>query len=83
MEHEHSVEEIKKRLAAGLAHNYLRDWIYGGVDGAVTTFAVVSGVAGRSATFSDLAVPGVILMILGCVLVSATGPSVLNLVGIR
>ena len=46
MEHEHSVEEIKKRLAAGPAHNYLRDWIYGGIDGAVTTFAVVSGVAG-------------------------------------
>jgi vacuolar iron transporter family protein len=46
MEHEHSVEEIKKRLAAGPAHNYLRDWIYGGIDGAVTTLAVVSGVAG-------------------------------------
>jgi VIT1/CCC1 family predicted Fe2+/Mn2+ transporter len=46
MEHEHSVEAIKVRLAAGPAHNYLRDWIYGGIDGAVTTFAVVSGVAG-------------------------------------
>lgn len=46
MEHEHSVEAIKERLAAGPAHNYLRDWIYGGIDGAVTTFAVVSGVAG-------------------------------------
>jgi sodium-dependent dicarboxylate transporter 2/3/5 len=33
-------------------------------------------------TFSDLAVPGLILMILGCVLVSLTGPFVLNLVGI-
>jgi VIT1/CCC1 family predicted Fe2+/Mn2+ transporter len=46
MEHEHSVEAIKERLAAGPVHNYLRDWIYGGIDGAVTTFAVVSGVAG-------------------------------------
>jgi VIT1/CCC1 family predicted Fe2+/Mn2+ transporter len=46
MEHEHSAEAIKERLAAGPAHNYLRDWIYGGMDGAVTTFAVVSGVAG-------------------------------------
>jgi VIT1/CCC1 family predicted Fe2+/Mn2+ transporter len=46
MEHEHSVEAIRERLAAGPAHNYLRDWIYGGIDGAVTTFAVVSGVAG-------------------------------------
>jgi len=46
MEHAHSVEAIKERLAAGPTHNYLRDWIYGGIDGAVTTFAVVSGVAG-------------------------------------
>jgi sodium-dependent dicarboxylate transporter 2/3/5 len=33
-------------------------------------------------TFSDLAVPGLILMTLGCVLVSLTGPFVLNLIGI-
>jgi VIT1/CCC1 family predicted Fe2+/Mn2+ transporter len=46
MEHQHSVEAIRQRLAAGPSHNYLRDWIYGGIDGAVTTFAVVSGVAG-------------------------------------
>jgi VIT1/CCC1 family predicted Fe2+/Mn2+ transporter len=46
MEHEHSVQAIKERLAAGPKHNYLRDWIYGGIDGSVTTFAVVSGVAG-------------------------------------
>lgn len=46
MEHEHSVAAISARLAAGPRHNYLRDWIYGGIDGAVTTFAVVCGVAG-------------------------------------
>jgi VIT1/CCC1 family predicted Fe2+/Mn2+ transporter len=46
MEHEHSAEAIKRRLAQGPRHNYLRDWIYGGIDGSVTTFAVVSGVAG-------------------------------------
>jgi len=46
MEHEHSVAAISERLAAGPRHNYLRDWIYGGIDGAVTTFAVVCGVAG-------------------------------------
>ena len=33
-------------------------------------------------TLSDLAVPGLILMILGCVLVSTTGPLVLRMVGI-
>ncbi len=46
MEHEHSAEAIKRRLARGPQHNYLRDWIYGGIDGSVTTFAIVSGVAG-------------------------------------
>jgi VIT1/CCC1 family predicted Fe2+/Mn2+ transporter len=46
MEHEHSAEAIKQRLAKGPKHNYLRDWIYGGIDGSVTTFAVISGAAG-------------------------------------
>jgi VIT1/CCC1 family predicted Fe2+/Mn2+ transporter len=46
MEHEHSTAAIRQRLSEGPRHNYLRDWIYGGIDGAVTTFAVVSGVAG-------------------------------------
>lgn len=46
MEHDHSPEAISKRLESGPKHNYLRDWIYGGIDGAVTTLAVVTGVAG-------------------------------------
>ena len=46
MEHDHTSEAIEKRLAAGPRQNYLRDWIYGGIDGSVTTLAVVSGVVG-------------------------------------
>ena len=46
MEHEHSPEAIRQRLESGPTHNYLRDWIYGGIDGSVTTLAVVTGVAG-------------------------------------
>lgn len=46
MEHDHTVEAIQERLSAGPKHNYLRDWIYGGIDGSVTTFAVVTGVVG-------------------------------------
>lgn len=46
MEHEHSPDAIRSRLESGPTHNYLRDWIYGGIDGAVTTLAVVTGVAG-------------------------------------
>lgn len=44
-EHDHSVEAIQSRLSY-VKHNYVRDFIYGGIDGAVTTFAVVSGVQG-------------------------------------
>ena len=48
VEHEHTVEAIGERLARGPRHNYLRDWIYGGIDGSVTTFAVVTGVVGAA-----------------------------------
>jgi len=45
-EHQHSAEAIEKRLAEGPKVNYLRDWVYGGIDGAVTTFAIVAGAVG-------------------------------------
>jgi VIT1/CCC1 family predicted Fe2+/Mn2+ transporter len=48
LEHGHSREEIRQRLGAGPNESYLRDWVYGGIDGAVTTFAVAAGVAGAS-----------------------------------
>ena len=43
---EHSPAAISERLQFGPGHSYLRDFVYGAVDGTVTTFAVVSGVAG-------------------------------------
>ena len=45
-DHSHEPHDIAARLAAGPRVSYLKDVIYGGIDGAVTTFAVVSGVAG-------------------------------------
>ena len=47
LEHSHTETGIHDRLARGPRSNYLRDWIYGGIDGAVTTFAIVAGVARR------------------------------------
>lgn len=45
-DHEHTRQAIRTRMAEGPRQSYLRDWVYGGIDGAVTTFAVVSGVVG-------------------------------------
>ena len=42
----HSKDAIATRLAEGPQHSYLKDFIYGAIDGAVTTFAIVAGVAG-------------------------------------
>jgi len=66
MQHEHSTEAIRERLEEGSEASYLRDWVYGGIDGAVTTFAIVSGVVG-----ADLSI-GVIL-VLGAANVVADG----------
>lgn len=46
LEHSHRPADIARRLGAGPRISYLRDWVYGGIDGTVTTFAVVAGVVG-------------------------------------
>lgn len=43
---EHQPDTIKARLASGSKHSYLSDAILGGIDGGVTTFAVVAGTMG-------------------------------------
>ena len=43
---EHSPEGVKARLASANKPNVIPDAILGGIDGCVTTFAVVSGAAG-------------------------------------
>ena len=45
-EHGHSAEEIAARLDADTDSTRLRDAIFGGIDGTVTTFAIVAGVQG-------------------------------------
>lgn len=77
LEHEHTDEAIAARLSKA-NHNYIRDFIYGGVDGAVTTFAVVSGVAGAELTTN-------IVLILGFANLAADGFSMAgsNFLGTR
>lgn len=43
---EHTKEAIALRIGGATRHNYLGDFVLGAVDGTVTTFAVVAGVAG-------------------------------------
>lgn len=54
----HTPAAIELRLRSGQTHSYLRDFIFGAIDGTVTTFAVVAGVAGAH-------LPGGIVIILG------------------
>jgi VIT1/CCC1 family predicted Fe2+/Mn2+ transporter len=46
LEHSHDHDSIRRRIRSTTKHSYLRDFVYGAIDGTVTTFAVVSGVAG-------------------------------------
>jgi vacuolar iron transporter family protein len=48
LEAEHTPAGVSARLRRRRAPSYLHDFIYGAVDGAVTTFAVVAGVAGAN-----------------------------------
>lgn len=58
IEHGHAAHAIAERLKDGPQANYLRDWVFGGIDGAVTTFAIVAGVAGAQLSTSVILVLG-------------------------
>lgn len=55
----HTPAAIEERLAEGPGSSGLRDFIYGAVDGTVTTFAVVSGVAGAGLDVTVIVILGV------------------------
>lgn len=48
LEAQHTPHAIAARLAGAAEHSYLGDFVLGAVDGTVTTFAVVAGVAGAN-----------------------------------
>jgi VIT1/CCC1 family predicted Fe2+/Mn2+ transporter len=66
LEHAHTPEAIHERLARDTRRSYLRDFIYGGIDGTVTTFAIVAGVAGAD-------MPGGVVLVLGLANLVADG----------
>ncbi len=57
LEAEHTPAAIRARLESGPDHSHLKDFVYGAIDGAVTTFAVVSGVAGAGLS------PGIVIVL--------------------
>jgi vacuolar iron transporter family protein len=75
---EHTAAAVRARLAVPPRASYLRDSVYGAIDGTVTTFAVVAGVAG--AALSDR-----VVIILGFANLVADGFSmaVSNFLGTR
>lgn len=77
-EAEHTPEAIRERLSADAAPGSLKDSVFGAIDGTVTTFAVVSSVAGAG-------LPSGIVIILGLANVLADGFSMAagNFLGTR
>lgn len=74
----HTPEEISLRLRARASHSYLKDFVYGAVDGTVTTFAVVSGVAG-----ANLAPQIIIILGMANLLADGFSMAVSNYLGCR
>ncbi|ODR99726.1 hypothetical protein AUC69_08945 [Methyloceanibacter superfactus] len=59
LEHSHTPRAIAKRLRDGPRVSYLRDWVYGGIDGTVTTFAIMAGVVGANLSATVVIILGV------------------------
>jgi vacuolar iron transporter family protein len=59
LEHGHHPSEIARRLEKGPKVSYLRDWVYGGIDGTVTTFAIMAGVVGADLSAGVVIILGI------------------------
>ncbi len=75
---DHTPDAVASRLAGGPDGSHLRDLVYGAIDGTVTTFAVVAGVAGAE-------LGAVVVLVLGVANLVADGFSmaVSNYLGTR
>ncbi|MBI2027616.1 MAG: VIT1/CCC1 transporter family protein [Deltaproteobacteria bacterium] len=59
LRHDHSISSIRERLSNQSTPSYLGDFILGAIDGLVTTFAIISGVAGAKFDISIALILGV------------------------
>jgi len=59
LEHSHEPEAIRDRLSRRSGAGYVGDWVYGGIDGAVTTLAIAAGAVGADLSPSVVVVLGV------------------------
>jgi VIT1/CCC1 family predicted Fe2+/Mn2+ transporter len=75
---QHTPEAVQRRLAVQPRAGHLRDFVYGAVDGTITTFAVVSGVAGAKLSAGIIVVLG-----LANLLADGFSMAVSNYLGIR
>jgi vacuolar iron transporter family protein len=58
LDHSHEPEAIRERLLKEDHTNYLRDFIYGSIDGIVTTFAIIAGVFGAGLSYKTIIILG-------------------------
>jgi len=59
VEHGHTVEQVRERISGTVRPDHLKDCVYGGVDGAVTTFAIVAGVQGAGLSPTIIIILGI------------------------
>ena len=59
LEHEHDAASIRARLTAPARQSYLKDGVFGAIDGAVTTFAIVAGVVGANLSLKVIIALGI------------------------
>ena len=69
----HTPQGVSERLKKGTPQSYLKDMVYGGVDGTITTFAIVSGVVGADLASGIVVILGLANLI-ACLLYTSPSP---------
>ena len=58
-DHSHEQSDIAKRITGKQSISYVRDFVYGGIDGAITSFAIVTGVMGAQLSHKIILILGI------------------------